>query len=362
MSSTIPFSNGETLQTFRRRIARRLVRFAFGGGTSAPSSAQLPLFGIHRILICHVSHTLGNTLLLTPLLRELENIYPGAEVDVVTRSPVADKIFGNFRCVRRIYALPRHGLAAPWKLWRIVRALRSQTYDLAIDPCVCSQSDRIGVLVAKATRKLGYVAAGKSGMLSHGVVAPTTMRHVGQLPVYLLRSATGRTAPAPYPPLDVCLTASERAFGAEFVAGLVSATGEPKPIVVGLFTSATGTKRLGAEWWRQFVKRLAERAPDMRMVEIVPVCGDALLGEDFPTFYSSDLRRLACVLSGLSLFVSADCGVMHLACASGTPTVGLFAVTDANAWGPYGRRDAVIQIGDRTPEQVADVVPLPTRV
>jgi ADP-heptose:LPS heptosyltransferase len=362
MNSTIPFSNGETLQAFRRRIARRLVRFAFGGGKNAPSSAQLPLFGIHRILICHVSHTLGNTLLLTPLLRELENIYPGAEVDVVTRSPVADKIFGNFRCVRRIYVLPRHGLATPWKLWRIVRALRSQTYDLAIDPCISSQSDRIGVLAAKATRKLGYVAAGKSGMLNHGVAVPTTMRHVGQLPVYLLRSATGRTTPAPYPPLDVCLTASERAFGAEFVTGLVSAPGEPTPPVIGLFTSATGPKRLDTAWWRTFAKRLAARAPRARIVEIVPVSGGALLGEDVPTFYSSDLRRLACVLSGLSLFVSADCGVMHLACASGTPTVGLFAVTDADVWGPYGSRDAVVEIGDRTPEQIADAVPLPTSV
>lgn len=362
MTSTVPFSNGETLQALRRRLARRLLRVAFGGDRSAPSSAPLPLSGIHRILICHVSHTLGNTLLLTPLLRELENVYPGAEVDVVTRSQVADKIFGNFRCVRHIYVLPRHGLATPWKLWRIVRMLRSQEYDLAIDPCVSSQSDRIGVLAAKATRKLGYVAAGKSGILSHRVAAPTTTRHVGQLPVYLLRCATGRVEPAPYPPLDVCLTDSERAFGADFVAGLVSANTEPKPTVIGLFTSATGTKRFSAEWWQQFAKRLAERVSGVPIVEIVPVSGAGLLGEGFPTFYSSDLRRLACVLSGLSMFVSADCGVMHLACASGTPTVGLFAVTDANVWGPYGSRDAVVEVGDRTPQQVADAVPLPLRV
>lgn len=362
MSSSLPFSNGETLQTFRRRVARRLVRFAFGKGKSAPSSAQLPLVGIHRILVCRVSHTLGNTLLLTPLLRELENIYPGAEVDVVTRSPVADKIFGNFRCVRRVYVLPRHGLATPWKLWRVVRALRSQTYDLAIDPCLSSQSDRIGVLVARSTRKLGYVAAGKNGILNHGVAAPTTLRHVGQLPVNLLRTASGRSAAAPYPPLDVCLTAAERALGAELVAGLVSAHTKPQPNVIGLFTGATGTKRLGAAWWRSFAKHLAERAPEARIVEIVPVSGGSLLGEDFPTFYSSDLRRLACVLSGLSLFVSADCGVMHLACACGTPTVGLFTVTDANVWGPYGSRDAVIEIGDRTAAQIADAVPLPSSV
>jgi heptosyltransferase-3 len=362
MSSTIRISHAPTMQTLRRRVARRLVRFAFGGGRDAPSNALLPAFGIHRILICHVSHTLGNTLLLTPLLRELEDIYPGAEVDVVTRSPVADKIFGNFRCVRHIYQLPRHGVAAPWRLWQIVRTLRSHDYDLAIDPCVSSQSDRIGVLAAKASKKLGFMAAGKSGILSHRVAPPATLRHVGQLPVYLLRSATGRTAEAPYPPLDVCLTPSERALGAEFVAGLVSAHEGQMPPVIGLFTSATGSKRLGATWWQQFAQRLRERAPGLPILEIVPVSGAALLGEGFPTFYSSDLRRLACVLSGLSLFVSADCGVMHLACASGTPTVGLFTVTDAGMWGPYGSRDAVLEVGSRTPEQIADALPLPSSV
>ena len=94
-------------------------------------------------------------------------------------------------------------------------------------------------------------------------------------------------------------------------------------------------------------------------MEIVPVSGTALLGTGVPTFYSSDLRRLTCVLSGLSMFVSADCGVMHLACASGTPTVGLFAVTDVREWGPYGIDDTAIEIGARTPEQVADGLPLP---
>ena len=325
-----------------------------------PDSALLPPFGIHRILICHVSHTLGNTLLLTPLLRELENIYPGAEVDVVTRSPVAEKIFGSFRCVRHIYRLPRHGAAAPWRLWRIVRTLRSQNYDLAIDPCVSSQSARIGVIATRATRKLGFVAAGKSGILSHGVARPEAIRHAGQLPVYLLRSATGRATAAPYPPLDVCLTPSERELGAEFLAGLVSASSAPASPVIGLFTSATGPKRLGPQWWRQFATRLAARAPGVPILEIVPVSGAAVLGDGFPTFYSSDLRRLACVLSGLSLFVSADCGVMHLACASGTPTVGVFSVTDANVWGPYGNRDAVLEVGMKTPEQIADAVPLPS--
>jgi heptosyltransferase-3 len=360
MGRPISGPNGEVLQDLRRRVARWLVRATFGRGRSLPETGLLPAEGIHRILICRVSHTLGNTLLLTPLLRELQKIYPGAEVDVVTRSEVAEEIFGTFSCVRHIYRLPRHGVASPWRLARIVRTLRAQNYDLAIDPCVCSQSDRIGVLAARATRKLGYVAPGKSGALSHRIAVPTSVRHVGQLPVYLLRAATGQSVQALYPPLDVCLTPAERAFGAELLAALTPVRATPAPLI-GLFASATGTKHLGAEWWQRFAQRLAERAPGIGIVEIVPVSGTALLGNGVPTFYSSDLRRLASVISGLSLFISADCGVMHLACASGTPTVGLFSVTDVKEWGPYGVHDSALEIGTRTPEQIADALPLPTR-
>lgn len=355
----ISAAHGESLQDLRRRVARWFVRSLFGRGAAVASASVLPASGIHRILICRISHTLGNTLLLTPLLRELQEIYPGAEVDLITRSPVAEEIFGSFRCVRHIHRLPRHGVAAPWRIARIVRTLRAQHYDLAIDPCTQSQSDRIGVLATKATRKLGYVAAGKSGALSHGVAVPTHVRHAAQLPVYLLRCATGQSIHALYPALDLCLTPDERASGRELLAGLVPAQDAKLPRTIGVFANATGAKNLGAAWWRRFASQLSVRAPAFRIVEIVPVSGSAAL-EGYPTFYSSDLRRLACVLSGLSLFVSADCGVMHLACASGAPTVGLFSVTDAKEWGPYGAHDTALEIGNRTPEQVADAVPLPS--
>jgi ADP-heptose:LPS heptosyltransferase len=359
MDRSLPAPRVETLHQLRRRVARWLVRKAFGRGRVAASTGLLPASGIHRILVCHVSHTLGNTLLLTPLLREIEEIYPGAEVDVVTRSPVAGQIFGAFPCVRRIHILPHHGAAAPWRLAGVVRSLRGARYDLAIDPCVRSQSDRIGVLAANAVHKLGYIAAGKSGDLSHGVAVPNSLRHVGQLPVYLLRSATGRSVQTPYPPLDLCLTPNERASGSESLARLIADRCGSAPRLLGVFAHATGTKHLGAEWWQRFARRLAQRAPDARIVEIVPASGVALLGGDYPTFYSSDVRRLACALSGLSLFVSADCGVMHLACAAGVPTAGLFTVTDAREWGPYGTHDVALEIGTRTSEQMADLLPLP---
>src|SRR5690606_5646509 len=89
----------------RRRISRWLVGRLFpsrGGSAEGP----LPPTGILRVLVCKVSHTLGNTLLLTPLMQELERRYPGAEVDVVTRSPVAAALLEGYPRLGRVMQLP----------------------------------------------------------------------------------------------------------------------------------------------------------------------------------------------------------------------------------------------------------------
>lgn len=40
-------------------------------------------------------------------------------------------------------------------------------------------------------------------------------------------------------------------------------------------------------------------------------------------------------IANTNLFIAADNGVMHLSSASGTPTIGLFTVTDENAYKHY---------------------------
>lgn len=344
----VPFAR---VRRWRKRAAQWLVRKIFGG--AAPDSAGvrwLPRAGIHRILVCRISHTLGNTLLLTPLISELAEVYPGAEIDVVTRYPAAEEIFGSFDRIRRIYRLPRHGLSALWRLAKVVRAIRSNRYDLAIDTSACSQSDRAYVMLANAARKVGF-SSKEAGALTHVVPVPAGVRHVGQLPVHLLRSAIGREGDT-YPPLSVDLTPDERVQGKRTLEKLVGGDGP----VLGVFTLATGGKHLGAQWWGRFVRRVEILRPGLRIVELISLHGESMLEDQYPSFYSSDIRSLAAVLSGLSWFVSADCGVMHLACASGVPTVGLFRGTDIAEWGPYGKSDRAVDVTRQSPEEVADTL------
>jgi len=362
LTDPLPAAPGEAVQELRRRVARAVLRRVFGQAERTPAAATpLPLRGIHRILVCRISHTLGNTLLLTPLLRELQATYPGAEIEILTRSPVAEDIYGAFFNVRRIHCLPRHGFKAPGQLLRIIRMLKRERFDLAIDSCVRSQSDRIGVMLANATWKLGYIDPRKSGTLTHGIAVPANVRHVGQLPVHLLRSAIAEPAAENYPPLDIGLTPMEREQGADALARVLATDtgGAAASRVIGVFANATGVKHLGSEWWLRFAGTLAARFPDDRIVEIVPASGRSLLDNRYPTVFSSGLRKLAQSISALDVFVSADCGVMHLACATGTPTRGIFAVTDPTEWGPYGDGNAVVDAHQQSADTVAATLELP---
>ena len=103
-SHALSFSTG--IEDLRRRVTARMMRGVFRAGGAG--GATLPRTGIHRILICRSVHTLGDSLTLTPLLTELANLYPGAEVDIVCGCPVADALFEAFPNVRNIRRVPRH--------------------------------------------------------------------------------------------------------------------------------------------------------------------------------------------------------------------------------------------------------------
>jgi heptosyltransferase III len=347
----------DPINDFRRNVARRLMRMVFGSH-GQPTSEPLPAKGIYRILICHVSHSLGNTLLLTPLLVELEKVYPGAEIDILTRSPIADDVYGHFFSVQRIFRLPSHGVGHPFQFLGTLRRMRKQSYDLAIDADSLSQTGRLLMLLSNSTYTLGFSGPKKHGEITHPVPLPENLESKGRRPVYLLRSAMGRDTAADYPVPDIRISAGEREHGREAVARSLAASGitSAGSGIIGIFGNATGTKLLGEAWWTRFLKVLEAQCPDHRIVEILPASGQSMLGSRYPGYYSSDLRKIAGVLSGLAVYISSDCGIMHLACASNVPTLGIFTVTRTDEWGPYGPGRHAIPAYDIEPEEVARTI------
>ena len=120
------------------------------------------------------------------------------------------------------------------------------------------------------------------------------------------------------------------------MARLCAESGECHAATVAIFPNATGAKYYGEAWWQRFVDAFGASCPQVRLVDLLAAHGRSQLGSRLTPFYSRNLRRLAAMAGCMDGVISADCGVMHLAAASGTPTLGLFSVTDANVYGPYG--------------------------
>ncbi|MFT3790346.1 MAG: glycosyltransferase family 9 protein [Rudaea sp.] len=366
LSQEIRHSNDSPAKSLRRRVVRWFSHRLTPQSAPGDLPAQVPSRGIHRILVCRAAKTLGETAMLSPLLVELEARFPGAEIDIVSGCGAALALFARFAQVRRVSVLPRSFVKAPLRYRRMLRELRAAKYDLAIDPYLLSNSDRLLVRTSQARFRIGFDGAKKSGHLTHALAEPGEEQHAAKLPVYLLRKTMGVAGEASawtYPELDLRLSDAEREQGRDTLHAILAA-GKHVRGAIGIYAFATGVKNYPREWWQRFLAALAARYPDHAIVEIVPGFGRSMLGDAYPAFFASDVRRLGGVLANLSLYVSADCGIMHLAAASGAPTVGIFSVTDIPGWSVYGARNRTIDARGLDAEQVAQklVVDLPNPI
>lgn len=348
-----------TYSELRRRVIRGLLRRFFRTTeASLLCTDELQTAGIRRILVCRPNHRLGNLVLLTPLIADLERVFPDAKVDIVLAGDMGPELFQSFDNVEHIYGLSRRMVRHPISIMRTALRIRKARYDLAIDPCEASQSNRFLLAVAKATRAIG-MPADCTADSTWAIAARRAPVHIAQLPVFLLRNALSRQqseSADDYSPLDLRLTTTERGRARQALNSRTSAEGRPNAkVVVGIFADATGAKRYDETWWLRFTREILTRHADYEIVEIVPPNGRSRLASNFPSFSSPSPREVAAMISNMMCFVSADCGVMHLACASGTPTIGLFCVTDAAKYAPYGGHNQAIETNGKSPEAVAQL-------
>jgi ADP-heptose:LPS heptosyltransferase len=303
--------------------------------------------GIYRILVCRPNHRLGNTLLLTPLIAELQALYRGAEIDIVSEGDIAHDVFKGFFSVRQVFCLPRRGFKHPLAFLRMILRIRRTHYDLIVDPSVRSGFARTLTRIFRGRYKLGFSDA-PTKALTHTAPRAVAGRHMGKRPVNLVRWASGADLSAfrSHPPLAIHLSEDERSEGREALAALTTSRHGVQPTFrIGIFGNATGAKRYGTEWWADFMATLCAAHPMASVLEIIPAHGHSMLREAWPGYYSSDIRRMAAVLGGLDLFITADCGVMHLGVAAGVPTIGMFHVTASDVYTPYGGHNAGLDTG-----------------
>lgn len=309
------------------------------------------------ILICRPNTRLGNTLLMTPLVEEIEATLPNARVEVLSGCPAAHEVFEAFSGVRRVHQLPLRGVRHPLRYLLTLLRVRRIRYDVILDPSPNSWTSRFLTRRLRAGAKVGFINLRNRRGVDVSIPFKGAPRHMGAYPVYLLRRAVldldVEAAGVDDAKLSIRLTEAERAFGKEQLARLTG-EGHSAP-VVAVATHATGAKRFALEWWRHMIQGLERRLPGVRIIEIRPPAGTASLPQ-LPGFASHHVRQVAAVIEAASCFVCADSGLMHLGASTDTLTVGLFKVTQPALYAPRRGKSCAVTARDDDPDSVSERV------
>lgn len=290
---------------------------------------------VKRILICRPNHRLGNLLLLSPLVQELESTFPNSEIDLLVNQSCAIQLYQNYDNVNDIIEFPQQPFNNPIKYIRAFVQHRSTEYDLAINAVKESSSGRIFTSISNARIKL-----------VGGSDTDKKERHIAKQVIYSLRAFLpqigGKANDAIPASLDLRLANNELIHGANLVYDIVQNT----QATICLYTHATGAKCYTEIWWLNLYEHLQKEFPDVNIIEVLPKENVSKINFRAPAFYSIDIRELAAVIASTDVFIGADSGVMHLASSSLTPTIGLFSVTDPEKYKPFNQGSIAVNINE----------------
>ena len=327
-----------SINRFRRKIMKSLTE-SIGSRNNELHWIENP----KRILVVRPNHRLGNQLLLTPLVAELQALFPNAKIDLWVRGQAARQIFKLFANVDRIVSLPAkpfRSLARYVGLWI---ELPFHQYDLVVNAAAGSSSGKIATRVASSPNKLyGFMG---SDVSAHHAIAPvlelrTSLKEAGILPMQ-----------REVPPMTLMLSDGELMNGKRLLADM---SGDAH--VIALFTYATGNKRYDSHWWQVLAAKLKENFPEHSILEVLPVENTSAFHFSLPHYYSKAIREIASVLANAAVFIGADSGMMHLAEAAHVPTIGLFKVTDPKKYGPYGIGSHVVDTRHQSQDDLIDIL------
>lgn len=316
------------VNTFRRSLMRSLTK-NIGKPRSDQDIILVDKSEIRRVLICRPNARLGNLLLITPLVQEVTEMFPNCKVDLFVKGTLTPIIFENYPNINKIIDLPKKPFSNLLKYLNVWISIKRQKYDIAINVDQNSSSGRLAVQFSNAKYKF-YGDSNDDAQL-----VKNDYDHIAKYPVYNFRYYLTKLGFAKrnkiVAPIDLKLSSSEIAQGRKIINDLVHNSKK----TIAIFTYATGAKCLSEEWWENFYEQLKEEYKDYNIIEILPVENVSQIGFQALSFYSKDIREIGAVIANTDLFIGADSGIMHLASAVQTPTIGLFSVSNLKKYEPY---------------------------
>ncbi len=321
---------------------------------------------VNRILVVRLDDRLGNIVLLTPLLVALKGKFSRAHIscllarrywDMKEFIPSADEFI----------PFEREAMAHnPLKIRPLLKTLQASHYDLVFDASddrAVSFNHLMITALSKGRFRVGHDRGEAARYYEVAVPVPQTgadglPRHAAEMGLDLLRAVTPiRSHPRPLlkPPRD------DNGFAADFRSRIGADPGSP---LVLIHPGGRGPKRWPAENFARVAKSLGEQ----NGITVALVWGpsdveaaDEVRARAGDKLYVGGILKfpdLVSLIRSSAVFLSGDCGPMHLAAAFNRPVVSVFLVSDADKYRTLGPDDVLFDARRQsfTPDDVAAAI------
>lgn len=313
-----------------------------------PASA-IPWDRIERVLLLRL-RSLGDCVLMTPVLRLLKEQCPWLSLSVLVERPFLD-VFRGSPHLDRLHVLERPGGGGSRLIsrWQTVRAIRREHPDLVLNMHGGTTSLFFAV-TSGARFRAGFSHYRHARAYTHRVSDPAIF--FGGRPLHTIEFQAGLLAglglalPGVLPPAEFFIQAEARDQAVRRLAGLGV---EPGTYVLIHPTATLPTK----QWPPAAFARLVDLIRQGTGLPVVLTTGP---GEDETArIISGRLARPVSWLSGLSVgelaavidhakvFAGCDSGPAHIAAALEKPVVSIWGSSNVRAWQPRCTRCRVVR-------------------
>ncbi len=263
---------------------------------------------------------IGDAVLSTGLLSHLIDRYPRARLTIAA-GPVAAPLFEVLPGLERLLVMRKRRAALHWL--SLYAAVVRRRWDLVVDlrGSALAWIVRAGERRVMAKRDAGAHRVRELGQLFGLDPPPSPRLWIGP---HHLRAAAS-LVPAGGPVLAIGPAANWRGkqWRGERFAELARRLTGP----AGLFPGGR-VAVMAAAHERAQAEPLLAAIPRDRVIDLVG---------------GADLLTAAAVLRRSAMFIGNDTGLMHIAAAAGTPTLGLFGPSPAERYSPWGNCTAIVR-------------------
>ncbi len=287
---------------------------------------------------------MGDIILTTPVVTALKAHFPDAEIDYLAEPPYIELLRHHPDIAKLIpFERARYGKLPWWKSavvqLSLIKKLRRSKYDLAIDLLGIPRSAWF-LRFTKAPIRVGGCFRYRSHLYTHCFTPEQGWKTAVDFHFLALCKLGIESAPAPP---RLFLTEAEKETAQKYLRKKGINLSKK---IVGIHPGATWPAKIWpAGRFAELANLIVSRLNADVLITYGP--GDRAIVEKMKVKLHSrvilagllPLRRLLAVLAALNVYISNDCGPMHLAPAVSTPTIGIFGPGEPDIWFPYSEED-----------------------